>query len=135
MILKQEGYIAEVGYEDGDELMHGSVVNARAVLPGYRRIESRVRRHDRRLPGLAPRAGRRAGEGELGPMKTKYAPFRASDHLDSEEVIAEYLTAAAEDENSDVLLSALAEVAKARGMRPRRGPKTGNVVSFKGGAS
>jgi predicted HicB family RNase H-like nuclease len=32
MILKHEGYIAEVGYEDGDELMHGSVVNARAVL-------------------------------------------------------------------------------------------------------
>jgi len=49
-------------------------------------------------------------------MKTKYAPFRASDHLDNEEVIAEYLTAAAEDKNSDVLLSALAEVARARGM-------------------
>jgi predicted HicB family RNase H-like nuclease len=32
MILKHEGYIAEVGYEEGDELMHGSVVNARAVL-------------------------------------------------------------------------------------------------------
>jgi len=32
MILKHEGYIAEVGYEDGDESMHGSVVNARAVL-------------------------------------------------------------------------------------------------------
>ncbi len=32
MILKHEGYIAEVGYEEGDALMHGSVVNARAVL-------------------------------------------------------------------------------------------------------
>ena len=32
MILKREGYIAEIGYEEGDELMHGSVVNARAVL-------------------------------------------------------------------------------------------------------
>ena len=32
MILKHEGYIAEVGYEEGDELMHGAVVNARAVL-------------------------------------------------------------------------------------------------------
>ena len=49
-------------------------------------------------------------------MKTRYAPFRASDHLDSEAVIAEYLTAAAEDENPDVLLSALAEVAKARSL-------------------
>jgi predicted HicB family RNase H-like nuclease len=32
MILKQEGFIAEVGYEDGDELMHGRVVNTRATL-------------------------------------------------------------------------------------------------------
>jgi predicted HicB family RNase H-like nuclease len=32
MILKHEGYVAEVGYEEGDALMHGSVVNARAVL-------------------------------------------------------------------------------------------------------
>ena len=32
MILKHEGYIAEVGYEEGDELMHGTVVNGRAVL-------------------------------------------------------------------------------------------------------
>ncbi len=46
---------------------------------------------------------------------TEYATFRAADYLDDDEVIAEYLTAAAEDENPDVLLSALAEVAKARG--------------------
>jgi probable addiction module antidote protein len=46
----------------------------------------------------------------------KYATFNAADYLDSDEAIAEYLTAAAEDENPDVLLSALAEVAKARGM-------------------
>ena len=46
----------------------------------------------------------------------KLAPFRVSDHLDSEETIAEYLTAAAEDENPDVLLSAISEVARARGM-------------------
>lgn len=32
MILKHEGYIAEVGYEEGDEMMHGAVVNARAML-------------------------------------------------------------------------------------------------------
>ncbi len=62
------------------------------------------------------RRGRRAGEGELGPMKTKYAPFRATDYLNDEEVIAEYLTAATDDGNPDVLRSALAEVAKARGM-------------------
>ncbi len=49
-------------------------------------------------------------------MKTEYAPFDASSHLDNEEVIAEYLTAAAEDEDQNVLLAALANVAKARGM-------------------
>jgi len=46
----------------------------------------------------------------------KLAPFRASDHLDGEETIAEYLTAAAEDENPGVLLSAISEVARARGI-------------------
>ena len=49
-------------------------------------------------------------------MKTEYAPFDASSHLDNEEVIAEYLTAAAEDDDQNVLLTALANVAKARGM-------------------
>lgn len=32
MILRHEGYIAEVTYEDGDELMHGSTINTHAVL-------------------------------------------------------------------------------------------------------
>jgi probable addiction module antidote protein len=49
-------------------------------------------------------------------MKTEYAPFDISDHLDSEEMIAGYLTAAAEDDDPDVLLGAIAHVAKARGM-------------------
>jgi len=49
-------------------------------------------------------------------MTTNYATFEASDYLDNEEVIAEYLTAAAEDPNPDLLLVALANVAKARGM-------------------
>ncbi len=49
-------------------------------------------------------------------MTTDFATFNVADYLDNDEVIAEYLTAAAEDENPDVFLSALAEVAKARGM-------------------
>ncbi len=36
-------------------------------------------------------------------------------YLDSEEMIAEYLAGAMEDENPDVFLAALADVAKARG--------------------
>jgi probable addiction module antidote protein len=49
-------------------------------------------------------------------MTTEYATYEASDYLDNEEVIAEYLTVAAEDPNPDLLLVALANVAKARGM-------------------
>ena len=45
-----------------------------------------------------------------------FTKFDASDYLDSEEVIAEYLTAAREDRYPDVFLAALADVAKARGM-------------------
>ena len=46
----------------------------------------------------------------------KFRNFDVSDYLDAEEAIAEYLTAALEDENPDVFLAALADVAKARGM-------------------
>jgi probable addiction module antidote protein len=49
-------------------------------------------------------------------MNNKLAPFDAADYLDSDEVIAEYLTAAAEDPNPDVFLAALGDVAKAKGM-------------------
>lgn len=42
--------------------------------------------------------------------------FDAADYLDSDTVVAEYLNAALEDENPDVLLQAIADVAKARGM-------------------
>ncbi|NNK97406.1 MAG: putative addiction module antidote protein [Xanthomonadales bacterium] len=44
------------------------------------------------------------------------APFDASDYLDSEEVIAEYLTAALEDPDSGAFLMAVRDVAKARGI-------------------
>lgn len=47
---------------------------------------------------------------------TKFARFDASEFLDSEEVIAEYLAAAIEDGNPDVFIVALGDVAKARGM-------------------
>jgi probable addiction module antidote protein len=47
---------------------------------------------------------------------TKLAKFEAADYLDTEETIAEYLTAALEDENPDVFLVALSDVAKARGI-------------------
>ena len=50
-------------------------------------------------------------------MRTKKSrPFDASRYLDNEEVIAEYLTAALEDPNPEVFLSAVGDVAKARGM-------------------
>jgi probable addiction module antidote protein len=52
-------------------------------------------------------------------MKKKnltYKPFDAATYLDNDEVIAEYLSAAAEDPNPDVFVAALGDVAKARGM-------------------
>lgn len=49
-------------------------------------------------------------------MMEQFAKFDAADYLDSEEMIAEYLTAALEDENPDVFLAAIADVAKARGV-------------------
>jgi probable addiction module antidote protein len=42
--------------------------------------------------------------------------FDATDYLDNDTVIAEYLNAALEDENPDVFLAAISDVAKARGM-------------------
>ena len=44
------------------------------------------------------------------------AAFDAADYLDNDIVIAEYLNAALEDENPDVFLQAIADVAKSRGM-------------------
>lgn len=46
----------------------------------------------------------------------RIADFDAADYLDDDAVIAEYLNAALEDENPDVFLQAVADVAKARGM-------------------
>lgn len=47
---------------------------------------------------------------------TPYAPFDAADFLDDEASIAEYLTAALEDPDPDVLLTAVRDVARAKGM-------------------
>jgi probable addiction module antidote protein len=49
-------------------------------------------------------------------MTISYATFDISDYLDNDEVVAEYLTAASQDANPDVLLAALSHVAKAKGM-------------------
>lgn len=49
-------------------------------------------------------------------MKTTYAIFDIADYLDNDELITEYLSAAAEDKNPDVFIAVLGDVAKARGM-------------------
>jgi probable addiction module antidote protein len=49
-------------------------------------------------------------------MKEKVLPFDPSVYLDSEEAIAEYLAITLEENDSDLLLAALSNVAKARGM-------------------
>ena len=49
-------------------------------------------------------------------MRIRLKEFDASAYLDNEEVIAEFLTAALEDGDPEVFLSAIGQVAKARGM-------------------
>lgn len=49
-------------------------------------------------------------------MKEKILEFDPSAYLDSEETIAEYLTVTLEENDPDLLLAALSNVAKARGM-------------------
>jgi len=56
------------------------------------------------------------GRVEKGRSRMKITKFDVTDHLENEEVIAECLAAAMEDSDSDVFLSTLADVAKARGM-------------------
>jgi probable addiction module antidote protein len=48
--------------------------------------------------------------------KMKLASFDASDYLDSEETIAEYLSASLENPDPDAFLMAVRDVAKARGI-------------------
>jgi len=62
------------------------------------------------------RNGPRTQGGETVKRKITYKAFDAAAYLDNDAVIAEYLTAAAEDANPDVFVAALGHVAKARGM-------------------
>ena len=48
--------------------------------------------------------------------KVKTARFDASHYLDREAMIAEYLNAAREEGDADLLLAAIADIAKARGI-------------------
>lgn len=50
-------------------------------------------------------------------MKTKLKQFDASEYLDDEEMIAEYLTAVLQENDQDLLLSAIGDIAKAQGMK------------------
>jgi probable addiction module antidote protein len=47
---------------------------------------------------------------------TRFTPFDAADYLDSEETIAAYLSAALDDDNPDLFLVAIKDIARARGM-------------------
>ena len=60
----------------------------------------------------------------------KFAPFDAADYLDDEETIAEYITAALGDPNPDVFLTAVRDVARARGMAQRLGCRLGEIEEW-----
>lgn len=49
-------------------------------------------------------------------MNEKLIPFDASAYLDNEALISEYLSVALESGDSDLLLAALGDIAKVRGM-------------------
>lgn len=49
-------------------------------------------------------------------MTIKTKPFDAADYLDNDETIAEYLNLALEDSNPEMLLLAIGNIARARGM-------------------
>jgi probable addiction module antidote protein len=49
-------------------------------------------------------------------MRIRLSEFDASEYLDNDEVIAEYLTAALQDGDPELFLAAVGDVAKARGM-------------------
>ena len=65
-------------------------------------------------------SGLKDAQGKARIMSKKnqlnLASFDASDYLDSEEVITEYLTVALEDPDPDAFLMAVRDVAKARGI-------------------
>ena len=48
--------------------------------------------------------------------KTKLIPFDAARYLDSDEAIAEYMSVVLESNDPDLLLQALSDVARAKGM-------------------
>jgi probable addiction module antidote protein len=47
---------------------------------------------------------------------TNFSPFDSADYLTDEETIAEYLSASLEDSNPDMFLTAVKNVARARGI-------------------
>jgi probable addiction module antidote protein len=47
---------------------------------------------------------------------TNFTPFDAADYLDSDEAVAAYLSAALDDDDPDFFLTAVKDVARARGM-------------------
>ena len=49
-------------------------------------------------------------------MSTKFSAFDVAEYLDSDEAIAAYLNEAIEEGDSDLFLSALADIARARSM-------------------
>jgi probable addiction module antidote protein len=55
-------------------------------------------------------------KGGTAMKKTAIREYETSRYLDSEEMIAEYLSACLDDPNPNVFLGALGEVAKARGV-------------------
>ncbi|AEK61182.1 DNA-binding protein [Collimonas fungivorans] len=53
-------------------------------------------------------------------MKQTFFPFDAAEFLDNDEIITAYLIEASADDNPDVFIASLSDVAKARGITIKR---------------
>ena len=84
------------------------------------------RRLHHRFPGYGqfrkPRQTENARIPIAEQIMTKFAPFDAADYLTNEETIAEYLAAALEDPNPDMILVALRDVARSLGINLSAAP-------------
>lgn len=109
-----DGGVSEMGSHDGPGYRLYFVRRGRVVIVMLNAGGKSTRQRHPPRPGDRRRAGR-------GPMTKTHAPLRlvafdAAKYLDDDEAIAEYMTAVLETGDPDLLLLALGDVARAKGM-------------------
>jgi probable addiction module antidote protein len=96
-------------------LLHSDRIDRVRFAGGRRKVIANKRYYKGEEDGSGTQKGETIGQ-TMKKKKTTYKPFDAAAYLDNDAVIAEYLSAAAEDPNPEVFIAALGDVAKTRGM-------------------